>query len=109
IPPAKPIMMTIEALGGRAAPIPPLPASTVAATAEVLRAVRKAKSEAKLSMRAEVEHVVVSGKRAESARAAAGDIAAAGRAAGIDFQATDEGELSVEVTLPPAEEDGAAG
>ncbi|MEU3025869.1 valine--tRNA ligase [Nocardiopsis alba] len=83
--------------------------AVLAATAEVLRAVRKAKSEAKLSMRAEVEHVVVSGKRAESARAAAGDIAAAGRAAGIDFQATDEGELSVEVTLPPAEENGAAG
>ena len=83
--------------------------AVLAATAEVLRAVRKAKSEAKLSMRAEVEHVVVSGKRAESARAAAGDIAAAGRAAGIDFRATDEGELSVEVTLPPAEENGAAG
>ncbi|PWV49251.1 valine--tRNA ligase [Nocardiopsis sp. L17-MgMaSL7] len=73
--------------------------AVLAATAEVLRAVRKAKSEAKLSMRAEVELVRVSGKQAESARAASGDIAAAGRAAGIDFETTDDGELSVEVTL----------
>ncbi|MFD6099990.1 valine--tRNA ligase [Nocardiopsis flavescens] len=70
------------------------------ATAEVLRAVRKAKSEAKLSMRAEVERVRVTGKRVEAARAAAADIAAAGRAAGIDFQAADDAELTVEVVLP---------
>ncbi|MEU0492018.1 valine--tRNA ligase [Nocardiopsis sp. NPDC006139] len=70
------------------------------ATAEVLRAVRKAKSEAKLSMRAEVERVRVTGKRVEAARAAAADIAAAGRASGIDFQPTDDAELTVEVTLP---------
>ncbi|MBR8741768.1 valine--tRNA ligase [Nocardiopsis sp. MG754419] len=81
--------------------------AVLAATAEVLRAVRKAKSEAKLSMRAEVEHVRVSGKQVEAARAAASDIAAAGRTTGIDFHATDEGELSVEVTLPPAEEPAA--
>ncbi|MFJ9557457.1 valine--tRNA ligase [Nocardiopsis sp. NPDC101807] len=72
----------------------------LAATAEVLRAIRKAKSEAKLSMRAEVEHVRVSGKRVGAARAATGDIAAAGRAAGIDFQDTDDTDLTVEVTLP---------
>lgn len=77
--------------------------AVLAATAEVLRAVRKAKSEAKLSMRAEVEHVRVAGKQAESARAAAGDIAAAGRAAGIDFEVTDDGELTVEVVLPAPE------
>ena len=75
----------------------------LAATAEVLHAVRKAKSEAKLSMRAEVEHVRVSGKQVEAARSAASDIAAAGRTGGIDFQVTDEGELTVEVTLPPEE------
>ncbi|MEE2045805.1 class I tRNA ligase family protein, partial [Nocardiopsis tropica] len=74
----------------------------LAATAEVLRAIRKAKSEAKLSMRAEVEHVRVSGKRVGAARAATGDIAAAGRAAGIDFQDTDDTDLTVEVTLPEA-------
>src|SRR5690606_10450404 len=33
MPSAKPIMMTMEALGGSAAPMPPLPASTVAARA----------------------------------------------------------------------------
>lgn len=78
--------------------------AVLAATAEVLRAVRKAKSEAKLSMRAEVDLVRVSGKQAESARAASGDIAAAGRAAGIDFATTDDGDLSVEVTLAEAAE-----
>ncbi|QUX31001.1 valine--tRNA ligase [Nocardiopsis akebiae] len=76
--------------------------AVLAATAEVLRAVRKAKSEAKLSMRAEVEHVSVSGKRVDAARAASADIAAAGRAAGIDFRTTDDAELTVEVTLPEA-------
>jgi valyl-tRNA synthetase len=77
--------------------------AVLAATAEVLRAVRKAKSEAKLSMRAEVEHVRVAGKQADAARAAAGDIAAAGRAAGIDFESTDDGELTVEVVLSASE------
>ncbi|WP_285731286.1 valine--tRNA ligase [Nocardiopsis sp. ATB16-24] len=80
-------------------------AAVLAATAEVLRAVRKTKSEAKLSMRAEVEHVRVSGKQAEAARAASGDIAAAGRTAAIDFHTTDDAELTVEVALPaPTEE-----
>ncbi|MDE3723880.1 valine--tRNA ligase [Nocardiopsis sp. N85] len=81
--------------------------AVLAATAEVLRAVRKAKSEAKLSMRAEVENVRVTGKRVEAARAAAADIAAAGRAAGIDFQPTDDAELTVEVTLPETAEEPA--
>ncbi|MFW6641138.1 valine--tRNA ligase [Nocardiopsis algeriensis] len=81
--------------------------AVLAATAEVLQAVRKAKSEAKLSMRAEVEHVRVAGKQVEAARAAAGDIAAAGRAAAIDFAATDDAELTVEVTLPESTEESA--
>ncbi|MEU3306362.1 valine--tRNA ligase [Nocardiopsis sp. NPDC055551] len=81
--------------------------AVLAATAEVLREVRKAKSEAKLSMRAEVEHVKVSGKQVEAARAAKADIAAAGRATAIGFQATDDAELTVEVTMPPAEEPAA--
>jgi valyl-tRNA synthetase len=54
-------------------------------------------------MRAEVEHVRVAGKQADAARAAAGDIAAAGRAAGIDFESTDDGELTVEVVLSASE------
>jgi valyl-tRNA synthetase len=78
--------------------------AVLAATSEVLRAVRKAKSEAKLSMRAEVERVVVRGKNAGSARVAADDIAAAGRAAALEFEAADDTDLRVEVTLPAAAE-----
>ncbi|MFC4564784.1 valine--tRNA ligase [Nocardiopsis mangrovi] len=75
----------------------------LSATSAVLRAVRKAKSEAKLSMRAEVERVVVRGKQAADARVAADDIAAAGRAAALEFVA-DDTDLRVDVTLPvPAE------
>ncbi|MFC3997766.1 valine--tRNA ligase [Nocardiopsis sediminis] len=74
------------------------------ATSAVLRAVRKAKSEAKLSMRAEVERVVVHGKQAADARVAGDDIAAAGRAAELEFVAGDDTDLRVDVTLPaPAE------
>ncbi|WP_017623568.1 valine--tRNA ligase [Nocardiopsis chromatogenes] len=79
------------------------PAVLEAASA-VLRAVRKAKSEAKLSMRAEVERVAVRGKHVARARVAEGDIRAAGRAAALDFEESDAEELSVEVTLPPAAE-----
>ncbi|WP_017557563.1 valine--tRNA ligase [Nocardiopsis baichengensis] len=79
------------------------PAVLEAASA-VLRAVRKSKSEAKLSMRAEVERVAVRGAHVDRARVAEGDIRAAGRAAALDFEASGEQELSVEVTLPPAAE-----
>ena len=77
--------------------------AVLAAASDVLRAVRKAKSEAKLSMRAEVAAVAVRGKDIEDARVAAADLAAAGRAARMEFTAGDEPELAVEVTLPPAE------
>src|SRR5699024_11917222 len=52
--------------------------AVLTAASEVLGLVRKAKSEAKLSMRAEVEQVRVSGKQVRYARWAAADIAAAG-------------------------------
>ena len=82
--------------------------AVLAATAEVLQAVRKAKSEAKLSMRAEVERVLVTGKHVEAAQGGATDIASAGRVAEIDFRLTDDAELTVEVTLPdPVGEAGA--
>ncbi len=55
------------------------------ATSVVLRAIRKAKSEAKLSMRAEVARVIVRGPRANAVASAVGDLAAAGRAARIDL------------------------
>ncbi|ASU84487.1 valine--tRNA ligase [Nocardiopsis gilva YIM 90087] len=74
--------------------------AVLAATSEVLRAVRKAKSEAKLSMRAEVERVVVRGKNVRNAQVAHGDLAAAGRAAELDFEVTGDSELTVDVVLP---------
>ncbi|MDA2807107.1 valine--tRNA ligase [Nocardiopsis suaedae] len=92
-----------QAAGVRAAAADGDPAVLEAASA-VLRAVRKSKSEAKLSMRAEVERVAVRGKHVARARVAEGDIRAAGRAAALDFEESDAEELSVEVTLPPAAE-----
>ncbi|MBB6171232.1 valyl-tRNA synthetase [Nocardiopsis mwathae] len=79
--------------------------AVLATTSEVLRAIRKAKSEAKLSMRAEVERVVVRGKNVQNARVAQGDIAAAGRAAAITFEDTGDSELTVDVALPAPESD----
>ena len=55
-------------------------------------------------MRAEVERVRVSGKQVPSARWAAADIAAAGRAADIDFVSTDDEELVVDVVFPEPDE-----
>jgi valyl-tRNA synthetase len=57
------------------------------ATSVALRAIRKAKSEAKLSMRADVSRVTVSGPRGNLVEGAADDLAAAGRAARIEFLA----------------------
>ncbi|TDQ49573.1 valine--tRNA ligase [Actinorugispora endophytica] len=78
--------------------------AVLTATAEVLRAVRKAKSEAKLSMRAEVDRVVVRGKQAENAGLSRTDIAAAGRVGELGFETSDDAELRVEVSLPEAAE-----
>ncbi|MDA0567097.1 valine--tRNA ligase [Streptomonospora sp. S1-112] len=74
--------------------------AVLGAASEVLRMVRKAKSEAKLSMRAEVERVAVRGKHVHQARQAADDLAAAGRAARLDFEETDDTDLQVDVSLP---------
>ncbi|WP_234402070.1 class I tRNA ligase family protein, partial [Thermobifida halotolerans] len=77
--------------------------AVLAATAEVLRVIRKAKSEAKLSMRAEVDRVAVHGKQAGHAGLCRTDIAAAGRVAELIFQTSDDAELRVDVALPDAE------
>jgi valyl-tRNA synthetase len=67
--------------------------------AEVLSAIRKAKSDAKQSMRAEVARVVVTdtAARLDALRAAEVDVRAAGRVAVLDTQVGDS--LAVEVEL----------
>jgi valyl-tRNA synthetase len=77
--------------------------AVVTAAAEVLAAVRKAKSDAKQSMRADVETATVTapadrGALVEAARA---DLAAAGRIADL-VVAAGEGPLAVTVVLAPA-------
>ncbi|HEY8374665.1 MAG TPA: valine--tRNA ligase [Pseudonocardiaceae bacterium] len=63
--------------------------------------IRKAKSEAKLSMRAEVDLVTVAADRAvlERVRQIAGDLKAAGRVAELHFEERPEAELSVTVKV----------
>lgn len=74
--------------------------------AEVLGAVRKTKSEAQVSMRAEVLSTVVSGPEAtiQAASQAVADIKAAGRIAKLDFSADDSDELTVVANLAPTGE-----
>jgi valyl-tRNA synthetase len=80
-------------------------AAVVSDVALALSAIRKAKSEAKASMRADVERATVSAPPAAAARLrlAAGDLAAAGRVAAFDVVEAD-GPISVEVVLAPAAE-----
>ncbi|BCY09076.1 valine--tRNA ligase [Actinoplanes sp. L3-i22] len=85
----------VAELGHTAADDPAL----LATVAEVLRAVRKAKSTAKVSMRAEVGRVVVSGP-VDRARVAAADLRAAGVIADLVLT-PGPGELSVDVSLEP--------
>ena len=59
------------------------------ASAEVLRAIRKAKSGAKLSMRAGVSLVTVRGPRAPALEPAVADLAAAGHAARIELRTSE--------------------
>ncbi|HEY8481207.1 MAG TPA: valine--tRNA ligase [Spirillospora sp.] len=71
----------------------------LAATGEALRQVRKAKSEAKASMRADVSRAVVRG--AEVLRISRPDLAAAGRIAELTLEDA-PAELTVDVELAPA-------
>ncbi|GAA0257474.1 valine--tRNA ligase [Actinomadura nitritigenes] len=74
--------------------------AVLAATAEALRQVRKAKSEAKASMRADVSRAVVRG--AEAGRVSRSDLAAAGRIAELTLESA-PADLTVDVTLAPAD------
>ncbi|REE95330.1 valine--tRNA ligase [Thermomonospora umbrina] len=74
----------------------------LAAAAEALRQVRRAKSRAKVSMRAEVTRAVVGGPGGGALHAAAADLRAAGNIAELDLDAESPGDaLTVEVTLAP--------
>ncbi|MBI1378645.1 MAG: valine--tRNA ligase [Frankiales bacterium] len=77
----------------------------VADVAVVLSALRKAKSEAKVSMRTPIAAAVVSGAAVAVARtrAAADDLAAAGVVAELSFLESDDGPLAVAVTLAAAD------
>ncbi|MFA1538641.1 valine--tRNA ligase [Actinomadura monticuli] len=73
--------------------------AVLAATGEALRQVRKAKSEAKASMRADVTRAVVRG--AEVTHIARPDLAAAGRIADLTLENA-PADLTVDVVLAPA-------
>lgn len=74
-------------------------------TSSVLGAIRKTKSEAKVSMRAEVESAAVSGPdtKIRAAQVAETDIKAAGRVAELTFTADASDEVSVAVVLAATE------
>jgi len=73
----------------------------LATAAAVLSQIRKAKSEAKVSMRAEAARVVVRGPAdaADAVRVSADDLRAAGNVADFSFVLVPGGELATEVTL----------
>jgi valyl-tRNA synthetase len=86
---------TVEELAGGGAP------EVLDAAAEVLGRIRKAKTEAKRSMRAEVETVTVAGpaELVAAVRQAEGDLREAGRVATVTY--ADAPELTVTVVLAP--------
>jgi valyl-tRNA synthetase len=67
--------------------------------ATILGQIRKVKSAAKVSMRAEATQVIVRGPDLELLRACAGDLRAAGNIGQLSFLPTPGGELTTEVTL----------
>jgi valyl-tRNA synthetase len=76
--------------------------AVLATAADVLGQVRKAKTAAKLSIRAEAERVVVRGPDEAAVRASESDLRAAGNVADFSFVHVPGGGLTVEVTLPEA-------
>jgi valyl-tRNA synthetase len=73
--------------------------AVLATAAAVLGQVRKAKTAARQSIRAEAERVVVRGPDEATVRAAESDLRAAGNIADFAFLAAADGELRTEVTL----------
>ena len=73
--------------------------AVLATAAAVLGQVRKAKTEAKLSIRAEAARVVVRGPDEAVVRASEADLRAAGNIADFLFVPAPDGELAAEVTL----------
>jgi valyl-tRNA synthetase len=73
--------------------------AVLATAAAVLGQVRKAKSAAKLSMKAEAARVTVRGSAAEVARAVSDDLRAAGNIAELTFVDAPDDELATEVVL----------
>jgi valyl-tRNA synthetase len=73
--------------------------AVLATAAAILGQIRKAKSEAKVSMRAEAARVIVRGPDLELMRACAQDLLAAGNIGQLSFVPTPGGELTSEVTL----------
>ena len=76
----------------------------VTVAAEALAAVRKAKSEAKQSMRADVESATVAAPSPDLIEKARADLVDAGRIRSLSIVPSSDGELTVDVVLaPPAE------
>jgi valyl-tRNA synthetase len=84
--------------GGSAAGDP----AVLGAAAAVLAQVRKAKTAAKLSIRAEAASVVVRGPSESIVRASESDLRAAGNIGEFTFEHVPGGELTTEVTLAEA-------
>ena len=96
----------LRALAGDGSSADGIPSPLVVA-AEVLRQIRKAKSDAKVSQRAEVERVTVTdtSDRLIALGAAEGDVKAAGSVATLaTAELTGEGDGTVEVILAPVSE-----
>jgi valyl-tRNA synthetase len=82
-----------------AAELPAGDPEVLACTAAVLQRVRKTKSEAKVSMRADVAHALVRGAVVAKVRLVEADLRAAGRIADLVLEETADPNLTVEATL----------
>jgi valyl-tRNA synthetase len=82
-----------------AAELPAGDPEVLAGTAAVLRQVRKTKSEAKVSMRADVAHALVRGAAVAKVRLVEADLRAAGHIADLVLEETADPEVTVEATL----------